>query len=392
MSATSAQALPRVLVLGAYSTIGQDITQGLLDRVECTVLATGRSQGKLDRLCEKLRHPGVRFSLLDAEDATALKHACQDADVVVNCVGPYIMSGREIAETVVRAGRHYVDFAFEQFHYERLQALDALARAQGVALVTGAGNVVGLSSILCAHAAATLPEVESLVVCALDGQSEEHDDGFSSLMNGALEPALGNRDYLEGRYVVARMGADVRRRVFPEPYGATQLLSDPTIDSLILPGRYGVRTVRNYFGVGVQAPPGFFALMRLLDPYHHRIFYRMTAALVRRLMRGGEERMARAGIPVAQLLRVEATSAERELAIEIHSRGAVNCTSCLPVLISGMLSRREVEPRGLLTALDLVTPERLFRELESYRSRGQLDWTIDGPRPRVQPVAACPAA
>lgn len=382
MSAPPLPTPPRILILGAYSTIGQDITEGLLDQLDCAVTASGRDPRKLDRMAERLGRERLSVCRVDALDAPALREACQRADIVVNCVGPYIVSGHEIAQTVVRSGRHYLDFAFEQFHYRRLTALDALARANDVALVTGAGNAVGLSSILCLHAATALGGVDTLVVSALDGQAEDQDGGFSSLMNGALEPALDNQDFVEGRYVVSRMGADVRDGVFPPPYGKTQLLSDPTIDSLILPGRCGARTVRNYFGVGVAAPPGFFPLMRLLNPYRHRLFYRLTAALVRRLMRGGEEQMAQAGIGVAQLLRVDATSLEQEISIALESHGTLNLTACLPILICGMLVRGEIEARGLQTGLDLVTPQRLFQELDRHRQRGRLDWIITGPSPR----------
>ncbi len=78
-----------------------------------------------------------------------------------------------------------------------------------------------------------------------------------------------------------------------------------------------LKTIRNYFGMGVQAPPGFFTLMRVLNPYRRRIFYRLAAAVVRRLMRGGEERKTRTGVPFAQLLRVVAESAEQQMTVEL---------------------------------------------------------------------------
>lgn len=59
--------------------------------------------------------------------------------------------------------------------------------------------------------------------------------------------------------------------------------------------------------------------------------------------------------------------------------GRFNGTAILPVLICRMLLDQEIAPRGLHTALDLVTPERLFRELEYHRQLGRLDWTVSGP-------------
>ncbi len=141
--------------------------------------------------------------------------------------------------------------------------------------------------------------------------------------------------------------------------------------------------------MGVAAPPGFFTLMRVLNPYRRRIFYRLTAAVVRRLMRAAEAHKERMGAAVAQLLSVEAESSGRTMAIELRSRGGRNVTAILPILICGMLARGEIRERGLLTALDVVTPARLFQELERYRRQGDLDWTITGPSPRSQDHASC---
>ncbi len=372
----------KVLVLGGYSRIGREITKGLLDQTRCSVHVTGRDPSKLSRVTELARAPRVRGSVLDATDREALARAAQDADVVVNCVGPYIVSGYEIASTVVESRRHYVDFAFEQFHYRRLETLDALAKASGVAVVTGAGEVVGLSSIFCAHAAESLPELESVAVQFIDATLDESETGFSGFMNGALEPALDNQDYVDGRYVVARLGSEVVERVLPEPYGRTKLLGDPSIDSLILPRKFPVRTVKNYFGLGIDIPFGFFPLMRLLNPYKRRFFYHWTARIVRRILH--KNRRLQSGTPGPHrdaLLRVEAASKNASMTIELQFHGGFNGTAILPILICRMIAAREVLSCGLLTALDLVTPDRLFAELTRYRDQGRLSWTVGGPCP-----------
>ena len=224
--------------------------------------------------------------------------------------------------TVVEARRHYIDFAFEQFHYRRLEELDPAAKGNGVALITGAGASVGVSSILCAYAAEALPGLETLAVSFLEGTLQDSDTGFSSFMNGALEPALGNQDYLDGRYVTSRMGADIAERIFPEPHGRVRLLSDPSIDSLILPARISVRTVRNYFGLGMEIPVGFFPLMRLLNPYQHRLFYRWTARIVRRIMRSNHARQAQESAARREpLLVVEAESEDQRMDVQLRFPG-----------------------------------------------------------------------
>jgi hypothetical protein len=370
----------RILVLGAYSAIGQDITKELLARTECSVTATGRDARKLAALSDSLAHPRLRVTRCDALDRKALGDACEQSDVVINCVGPYIVTGREIASVVVQAHRHYVDFAFEQFHYRQLQELDPAAKANGVALITGAGESVGISSILCAHAAESLPGLETLAVYFLEGTLQDSEGGFSSFMNGALEPALENQDYIDGRYVTSRMGADTTERIFPEPYGRMRLLSDPSIDSLILPAKFPIRTVKNYFGLGMEIPFGFFPLMRLLNPCKHRRFYRWTGRIVRRIMRRNHAMQTRTSTTRREpFLAVEAESKDQRMGIQVRFPDRFNGTAILPILICKMLVDQEIAPRGLQTALDLVTPERLFRELEYHRQLGRLDLTVFGP-------------
>jgi hypothetical protein len=372
----------RILVLGAYSAIGRDVTKELLARTECRVTATGRDQRKLSVLAERHAHPRLQVERCDALDAKALAEACRQSDVVVNCVGPYIVTGREIAGVVVEARKHYIDFAFEQFHYRRLQELDPTAKAGGVSLITGAGESVGVSSILCAYAAQKLPGIETLSVSFLEGTMHDADTGFSSFMNGALEPALGNQDWVDGRYVRSRMGADITERTFPEPHGKVRLLSDPSIDSLILPARLPVRTVKNYFGLGMDIPFGFFPLMRLLDPYRRKLFYRWTAAIVRRIMRSNHARQAQQPAQPQRdpTLAVQAESRDQRMDVYVRFPDrSFNGTAILPVLLCRMLVAQEVAAPGLQTALDLVTPAQLFEELDYQRQLGRVSWSEHGP-------------
>jgi NAD(P)-dependent dehydrogenase (short-subunit alcohol dehydrogenase family) len=370
----------KILILGAYSLVGRCIVKGLLDESDCQVTATGRDPSKLSKL-SALGNPRLSVSALDALDRAALARACGGADLVINCVGPYIMSGREIAETVIEAGRHYVDFAFEQFHFRRIQDLDQRARARGVALVTAAGEVVGISSVLATFLAGKLPGTRAITISALEGKQEDAEVGFSSIMNGALEPALGNQDFVDGRLVKVRMGSDIVVRSFREPYGTMKMLSDPSIDSLILPERLHVSTVKNYFGLGMEIPFGFFPLMRLLNPYKRRVFYRLAATAIRGIMRKNQARKEEAGVPVAQMLRVDAESEQQRMAIEMTFRSDFNCTAYLPILICRMFADGGLRATGLQPAVDLVTPERMLDRFEEYRSRGLLDWRVEGPAP-----------
>jgi hypothetical protein len=371
----------KILILGAYSAVGRSIARGLLEGTDCPLIVTGRNRAKLEAAFAAPADPRLERVVLDALDRPELERACRRADLVINCVGPYIVNGLEIAEAVVAAGRHYLDFAYEQFHYRRMADLDKPAGAKGIALVTGAGEVVGFSSVLAALAAQKLGGLERVSIYALMGREEDAETGFSSFMNGVLEPALGNEDFIDGRLIPARFGADTPLCLMPAPFGQSLLLSDPSIDSFILPARFGPHTVRTYFGLGMAPPVWFFPLMRFLNPYKRRLFYRWTGGIVHTLMRQNHERKTRENVPEVQLLMLEAEHAGQSMNLAFRFKNDFNCTAYLPVIIAKMFAAGEVTARGLVTALDLVTPERLMRELEPHRLAGRLDWTIGDPRP-----------
>ncbi|MHC4493626.1 MAG: saccharopine dehydrogenase NADP-binding domain-containing protein, partial [Planctomycetota bacterium] len=183
-----------VLVLGAYGLAGREIVAGLLAKTDLRVIASGRNTQKLEALTQRLAHPRLSTRPLDAYDAEALAKACGDADVVINAVGPYTQGGAEIARTVLEAKCPYVDFANEQTHYRRLESLDALARRREVLLLTGAGLVPGLSTLIVLHAAEQLPDAQEVDVCYAQGRAPDEESGLGSALGGVVELSiLGGR-------------------------------------------------------------------------------------------------------------------------------------------------------------------------------------------------------
>ena len=62
--------------------------------------------------------------ILDVTDSQALQTVCNEAQLIINCVGPYLKHGADIATATLAANASYIDFANEQSHYNRLQRLD----------------------------------------------------------------------------------------------------------------------------------------------------------------------------------------------------------------------------------------------------------------------------
>lgn len=69
-----------------------------------------------------------------------------DARVVINASGPYQGADYTLARAAIAAGAHYADLADGRAFVTGITALDREARAAGVAVVSGASTVPGLSS------------------------------------------------------------------------------------------------------------------------------------------------------------------------------------------------------------------------------------------------------
>jgi len=112
------------------------------------ILAAGRRADKLQSSVSELPADRVQPFVLDATDLPALREACSNASFVINAIGPFARTGAAIARTAVECARPYLDCANEQIHYRSLGKLDASARTHKIPLITAAGGVPGLTTLL----------------------------------------------------------------------------------------------------------------------------------------------------------------------------------------------------------------------------------------------------
>lgn len=99
-----------VVVYGATGHTGRFVVEELL-RGGVTTVASGRDRNALEMLAAKWGDIEVRPAAVD--DARSLDRALAGADVVVNCAGPFAVTGGPLVEAAVRAGIPYVDVAAE---------------------------------------------------------------------------------------------------------------------------------------------------------------------------------------------------------------------------------------------------------------------------------------
>src|SRR5918998_4906105 len=96
----------------------------------------------------------VRARRVDVTDAAAMRAVLDDADVVMNTVGPYYRFGLGVLRAAIDTGTHYIDICDDWEPTLDMLELDVDARSAGVTAIIGMGASPGVSNLLAARAAA----------------------------------------------------------------------------------------------------------------------------------------------------------------------------------------------------------------------------------------------
>src|SRR5206468_5692239 len=101
-----------VAVFGAYGPTGRFVAAEL-HRRGITAILSGRDPVKLDSIGPV--HPDSDLRIASIEDPAALDRALKDADIVVNCAGPFGETAPALIEAALRARCHYLGVTGEAF-------------------------------------------------------------------------------------------------------------------------------------------------------------------------------------------------------------------------------------------------------------------------------------
>ena len=187
-----------IAVYGASGYTGKLVVAELRRRGITAVLA-GRD---LDRLAA-VDAPGAERRLAGTDDHSALVHAFEGCDAVINCAGPFKIAGLAVARAAIAAGCHYVDIAGEQLYLHQVfDDLGPEASAAGVAVVPTLNDDGLPSDLLAALVAERVHPVRELVI------GLQLVRGSAPPTRGTLRSALVNLDtfssgglgYADGRW------------------------------------------------------------------------------------------------------------------------------------------------------------------------------------------------
>ncbi len=213
----------QALVLGGTGGMGQGVARDLIKQEEIKKVILGDINIDPVRVQDKLRASGkVSLTQIDVNDHNGLVKAIKNADVVVNCAGPFYKTAVAVAKAAVEAKVNYIDICDD---YEATDILfssdiDGAAKKAGITVLTGMGSDPGTNNVLVKWYANQLDRVDEIAlfwvvsIAELSGAAWDH----------GLHMTIGKiPQYLDGKLEYVEGGTGEETAKFLEPLGICQV-------------------------------------------------------------------------------------------------------------------------------------------------------------------------
>ncbi|PRY08930.1 saccharopine dehydrogenase family protein [Kineococcus rhizosphaerae] len=182
----------RVVALGGSGAMGRQALT-TLSRIASPdeIVVADRNGRAAEETARHLLDAGqtARAVELDVTDTPALLRLLEDADVVLNTVGPFFKFGVPILRAAIASRTRYYDICDDPEPTAEMLGLHAEAEAAGVTAVIGAGASPGFMNILGRLATGGLDEVHDIAT-AWSFNSSYQDWDLLRSFNGQSEAAL----------------------------------------------------------------------------------------------------------------------------------------------------------------------------------------------------------
>ncbi|WP_299831136.1 SDR family oxidoreductase [uncultured Roseobacter sp.] len=167
-----------ILIIGGTGVFGRRLARHLMAFGGIELFVTSRSSAKADRFAEVLRAGNeatpVQGVVLDCHENLTTRLDEIRPFAVIDCSGPFQHADFEIARSVVSAGAHLIDLADARSYLAGFtDMLGELARAKGVAALTGASSTPTLSACVVDHLTREWQRVDTIDICITPGGKSE---------------------------------------------------------------------------------------------------------------------------------------------------------------------------------------------------------------------------
>jgi lysine 6-dehydrogenase len=250
----------KALVLGGTGRMGQGVSRDLIKQEQIGKVILGDILTDPGRLQEKLRtSEKVSLMRIDVNDHKALVRAIREADVAINCAGPFYKTAVAVARAAVEAKVNYIDICDDYEATDILFAsdIDQAAREAGITVLTGMGSDPGTNNVIVKYYANQLDRVDEIAlfwvvsIAELAGAAWDH--GLHMTLGKIPQYLNGKLEYVEG-------GTGEETTQFLEPLGTCQVRYVGHPQPLTIP-RY-IKGVKNVVIKGALIPAWVDQLIR----------------------------------------------------------------------------------------------------------------------------------
>ena len=255
----------KILVLGGYGNFGKRIVENLSKLEGITLVIAGRDPVKADNLRQQLLShsaPAVLDTAVVDVNGEALHEQLKSLapDLVIHTCGPFQGQNYRVPEACIVAGCHYIDLADDRRFVCDITTLDALAKARGLLVVSGASSVPGLSSTVIDSLASEFSELEDIDFAIAPGNQAERG---AATVRGILSYTGHPFSVLnQGKWVEIFGWMNPRKLDFGKTIGKRWLANIDIPDLELFPQRYrGVSSVK--FQAGLELPILHFGMVAM---------------------------------------------------------------------------------------------------------------------------------
>jgi len=156
--------MSKVVVLGGCGAVGSVAVRTLAMQDAFTAVVIGdMNEPRAREIAAQVGNGKVSYRPVDAGDQASVASVIADADIVLNCVGPFYKTVKTVLAAVLAAKKPYVDICDDVDVTLDILKLDAEAKQAGITAVIGMGASPGATNLLAKYIADNqLDETDSI--------------------------------------------------------------------------------------------------------------------------------------------------------------------------------------------------------------------------------------
>ena len=146
--------MAKVIVLGGCGAVGSVAVKTLAAQdVFSQIIIGDINQLRAESIISENRLNNISFVKVNAEDPQSIQNAISGCDLVVNCIGPFYKTVKNILEQVIDAKINYVDVCDDVDVTLEIFELHEKAKNAGITALIGMGSSPGATNLLAKFAA-----------------------------------------------------------------------------------------------------------------------------------------------------------------------------------------------------------------------------------------------